>query len=160
MTLSTIERIFLLQGADLFRQVPMQDLVSIAQLCREVNFTKGEQFIKEGETGDCLYIIATGDVTVVVEGVGRIGSSRQGEVIGEMAIISSNPRVASCIADTEVTALQITHNDFWTLMEENSAVALSVLRVIVTRLEDALQKLRIQSGQPNSPSMIISRKKD
>jgi len=142
MTLSTIERVFLLQGSELFRQIPTQELVLVAQLCQEVAFTNGEMFIQAGDEGDCLYIIAAGEVSVVVEGHGQIGVNRAGNVIGEMAIISRNPRSASCIALTDVTALKIARTDFRSLMEENPAVTLGVLEVIVNRLDDTLQKLR------------------
>lgn len=151
MTLSTIERVFLLQGAELFKQVPVQELVMIAQLCQEVTFKSGERFIEAGTEGDCLYIVATGEAAIVVEGHGQIAVSKQGDVIGEMAIISNNPRAASVVALTDITALQITHADFWALMEENPAVTTSVLKVIVKRLEDTLLQLRSQSsGQKQS----------
>lgn len=144
MTLSTIERVFLLQGSELFRQIPTQELVLVAQLCQEVTFKRGERFIQAGDEGDCLYIIAVGEASVVVEGHGQIGISREGEVIGEMAIISSKPRSASCVALTDITALQITRADFQSLMEENPAVTLGVLEVIVNRLDDTLHKLGSQ----------------
>ena len=146
MAFSTIERVFLLQGAELFRHVPMQELVVIAQLCHEVNFNQGEKFIIAGDVGDCLYVIATGEVSVTVDGAGQVGMHKQGDVIGEMAIISQNPRSANCTAFTEVTALKITYRDFWDLMEENSAVSLSIFKVIVTRLNETIQKLKVQSG--------------
>jgi len=141
MTLSTVERVFLLQGSELFQQVPAQELVTIAQLCQEVTFKNGERFIQAGDDGDCLFILATGEVSIVVEGHGQIGVSKDGDVIGEMAIISSKPRSASCVALTDITALQITQADFRSLMEENPAVTLSVLEVIVNRLDDTLHKL-------------------
>ncbi len=159
MTLSTLERVFLLQGADFFRQVPMQELLAIAQLCQEVEFSKGEQFVSAGEEGDCLYIIATGSASIFVDGAGQIAESKQGDIIGEMAIISSGPRAANCLAQTDITALKITHADFWALMEENPAVTLSVLKVIVKRLNDTLQKLRAQPGVASGPSVILSRRK-
>jgi putative ABC transport system ATP-binding protein len=146
MSFSTIERVFLLQGAELFRRVPIQDLVVIAQLCQEVTFKSGERFIQAGDEGDCLYILATGEASVVMEGVGQIAVSKQGDVIGEMAIISNNPRSASCVALADITALKITHADFWALMEENPAVTLSVLQVIVKRLDDTLLQLRSQTS--------------
>jgi putative ABC transport system ATP-binding protein len=156
MTLSTIERVFLLQGAALFREVPIQELVGIAQLCQEVTFKNGERFITAGEPGECLYILATGEASIEMEGPGQIAVSKQGDVIGEMAIISNNPRSASCIAQTDITALQITYEDFWSLMEENPAVTSSVLKVIVKRLEDTLLQLRQASGKALTDSKGFS----
>jgi len=142
MTLSTIERVFLLQGSELFQQIPAQELVAIAQLCQEVTFKSGERLIQAGDDGDCLYILATGQVSIVVEGHGQVNLSKEGDVIGEMAIISNRPRAASCVALTDITALRINRLDFRSLMEENSTITLSVLEVIVNRLDDTLQKLR------------------
>ncbi|HSG42097.1 MAG TPA: cyclic nucleotide-binding domain-containing protein [Anaerolineales bacterium] len=142
MTLSTIERVFLLQGSELFQQIPAQEMVSVAQLCQEVTFKKGERFIEAGDEGDCLYILASGEVSIEVKGHGQVDNGKAGDVIGEMSIISSKPRAASCVALTDITALRITRTDFRSLMEENSAVTLSILEVIVNRHDDTLQKLR------------------
>lgn len=146
MAFSTIERVFLLQGAEFFHHVPMQELAAIAQLCHEVNFNKGERFITAGDIGDCLYIIAAGEVSVTSEGAGLVGMHKQGDVIGEMAIISQNPRAANCTALTDVTALKITYVDFWDLMEENSTVTIGIFKVIVNRLNETIQKLKGQAG--------------
>ena len=145
--LSTIERVFLLQGAELFREVPVQELVDIAQLCQETYFKKGEVFIHEGDDADCLYIISSGEVSVYLEGGEQVSVRRQGDAIGEMAIVTNNPRTASCVAITDITALRITFSDFSGLMEENPAVTLGVLKVVTENLEKTMGKIKLQPGE-------------
>lgn len=149
MTLSIIEKVFLLQGAELFREVPVQELVAIAQLCQEISFKKDEVFIREGDDGDCLYIISSGEASVYLEGDKdkQVSVRRQGDAIGEMAIVTNNPRTASCVALADITALRITFSDFSGLMEENSAVTLGVLKVVTANLESITGKIKSQPGE-------------
>lgn len=142
MTLSTIERVFLLQGAGLFHQVPIRDLVVIAELCQEVTFRSGEYLLHQGREGDCLYILAAGQVSVVMEGRGQIAVNKQGDMIGELAIISNRLHTASCIALTDITALALSRDDFWVLLEENPSVAVGVLKMIVQRLVENTQPVQ------------------
>jgi HEAT repeat protein len=135
MALSTVERVFHLQNVELFDRVSSEDLVSVAQLCQEVHFEPGEQIITAGDIGDCLYVIVAGEVEVELAGT-ETGITRISEdIIGEMAIISRNPRSANCIAESSVTALSIGYEDFWALMEDKPALALGVMKVLTQRLD-------------------------
>ncbi|MCB8942310.1 MAG: cyclic nucleotide-binding domain-containing protein [Ardenticatenaceae bacterium] len=142
MALSTIERVLFLRGVELFGQIPGEDLVHVAQVCEEVHFDAGTQFITQGDMGDCLYILVDGEVDIAIEGVGVILHRVSKNIIGEMAIISRNPRSAHCIAKTDMTALKIGYDVFWNLMEEKPILALGVMRVLSQRLDEANKNLR------------------
>jgi CRP-like cAMP-binding protein len=142
MALSTIERVLLLRGVELFSEIPGEDLVPVAQVCQEVHFDNGTQFITQGEIGDCLYIIVEGEVNIEIEGVGVVLHRVSKNIIGEMAIISRNPRSAHCIATNDITALKIDYDSFWNLMEEKPVLALGVMKVLSQRLDEANKNLR------------------
>lgn len=142
MPLSTIERILFLKSADLFTQIPGEDLVPVARVAQEVHFKAGETFIKQGDVGDCLYLIVDGDVAIDIREVGRIATRSSKQVIGEMAIITRQPRSADCIALTDVTLLKIDYDDFWELLAEKPPLALGVIRVLAQRLEEAVANLQ------------------
>jgi HEAT repeat protein len=55
MPLTTIERILLLRGVDLFQKLPGEDIALIAQVCDDVAFPAGERFITQGEVGTCIF---------------------------------------------------------------------------------------------------------
>ena len=145
MTLSTIERVLFLRGVELFNQIASEELVYVARVCQEVYFRPGEQFITQGDIGDCLYILIEGEASVVIDDVGDIFYRASKDILGEMAIISRNPRSANCIAITDITALRINYDDFWDLMAEKPALALGVIKVLASRLDEVVKDLSRQA---------------
>ena len=141
MTLSTIERILFLKSADLFSQIPSEDLVPVARVAQEVHFKTGETFIHQGDVGDCLYLIVDGEADITLRDAGHIAKRHAKQSIGEMAIITRQPRTASCSALTDLTLLKIDYDDFWELLAEEPPLALGVIRTLGTRLDEAVESL-------------------
>jgi len=147
MALSTIERVLLLKSADLFGQLSSEDLAPVAQQAQEVHFRAGEIFIHQDDPGDRMYVIVDGRASVIQRGVGEVGTRGPKSTIGEMAIIRCQPRSADCVALSDITALQIEHDDFWELMDERPVVAQGVIKVLAQRLDEAtvnLQKVNLK----------------
>ena len=133
--LSPIEKMLFLKSVDLLTLMSDEDFLWITDIAQDVHFGKGEQFIREGDPGDCLYIAVSGEIDVFVEGIGRVATCRERDVIGEMALLSGSPRTSSCIAATEVTAIKITRRLFIELLREKPELALGIIRTLVHRLE-------------------------
>lgn len=143
MALSTIEKVLFLKSVRLFDQIPSEQLVTVAQIAQEVEFETQETIIRQGEEGDCLYIVVEGEAEVMVGG-GIISHIEAKSVIGEMAILSGEPRSASCVATTHLLALKINRHDFWALMEERSEISLGIIKILVHNLSLANQMLQNQ----------------
>lgn len=157
MSLSTIERVLFLQGADLFSNIASEDLVPVAQVAKEVYFSAGKTFIAQGDLGDSLYLIVDGTASVEIRGVGQVATRGPKSIIGEMAIITRQPRSADCVATTEITALRIDHDEFWELLAEKPPLALGVIRVLAQRLDEAVANLqRLQQQIPSSEPVKVA----
>ncbi len=141
MTLATIERVLFLRSVELFSQIASEDLVYVAQVCQEVHFEPGERFITQGDIGDCLYIIVEGEAKIVLQNERELYYRVSKDILGEMAIISRNPRSAHCDAVTHITALRIDHDEFWDLMADKPALALGVIKVLASRLDETVRDL-------------------
>lgn len=106
------ERLALLSRIDLFRPLDAADRTLLAEGMRQVRFARGEEIIRQGEPGDSLYLIQSGDVSVqlTVDGhrseVARLGA---GQFFGEMSLVTGEPRAATCAAQTDVTCYVIDH---------------------------------------------------
>jgi tRNA A-37 threonylcarbamoyl transferase component Bud32 len=76
-------------------------------------FAPGEEIVREGELGDCAFIIVDGECEVV-QGAGasrvRLRSMGQGEVFGETALLTAGPRTATVVACTEMSVLVVTRD--------------------------------------------------
>lgn len=104
-------------------------------------FKKGEILIREGERGDCAYVIETGNVEILVQREGQpiqIGLRGPGSLIGEMAMIDDKPRTATVRAVDDCDVLEITREDFSRRVEAADPVLKMVMRVITTRYRDMI----------------------
>ena len=96
----------------------------LKEIMENVTFADGDYICREGEIGDCFFIITSGsvDVHVAMEDDGTkakephlwfesgklVASMSSGEIFGERAVLSNNPvRTASCIAKGQVKILKM-----------------------------------------------------
>jgi CRP-like cAMP-binding protein len=70
--------------------------------------------------------------------------------IGEMGILSRQPRSADCVALTDLTALKIDRDDFWELLAEKPPLALGVIKALSQRLDEAVANLQRLSPKAGS----------
>jgi CRP-like cAMP-binding protein len=140
-TLSLMERLVYLRRAPLFTELSPADLKRIAEIAHEHFYTDGELIAAKGDPGDEMYIIVAGEVRVVStteDGDGReIARRKPGGVVGEMSIISQEPRMASLIASGDVRTLTIEQKQFEGILRERPETRLAVLRVLCERLQEA-----------------------
>ncbi|MCB9933383.1 MAG: cation:proton antiporter [Planctomycetes bacterium] len=112
----------LLRGIPLFQSLDEALLGLLAEASEEVVFAKDEMLLREGEAGDAMYIIARGAANVV-KGEGEserlLDVLGGGEVVGEMALLTGEPRSAGVRAATTLTALRLRFPDVRKLMEES-----------------------------------------
>jgi HEAT repeat protein len=132
-TVPLVERVVFLRKAPLFAALPPQDMQPIAEVAEEHLFAEGDLIAAEGEPGETTYVIVDGDVDVIADGQ-TLAVRGSGEVIGEMSVISSRPRVASLRAKSDVRVLEIHKPAFQAILRERPDTALALMRVLCERL--------------------------
>ena len=135
-SMSPMERVLVLRTIPLFAGLSPSDLRSVADIAEERSFVDGDVIAVEGETGDELHIVLAGTVSVVrgEGGTTPVARRGQGEVVGEMSIITHAPRVASLIAEGDVRTLRIGSREFESMIRERPDVSLAVMRELAERL--------------------------
>jgi diguanylate cyclase len=126
-------------------------------------FKKGETLIREGETGDCAYIIETGNVEILVQREGQpiqIGTRGPGSLLGEMAMIDDKPRTATVRALDDCEVLEITRDDFARRVDNADPVLKMVMRVITTRYRDMIGRTETIKFIPSTPAAEASENND
>lgn len=93
----------------------------------------GSVIFREGEAGDCLYVILTGEVDVSVNGH-HVWCLRSGEIFGEMALVETRARSATAIARTDCRLVRIDERRFLFLVSQTPYFALGLLRLLASRL--------------------------
>ncbi len=143
-TLSIMERILFLRRVRLFSDLPPSELKQVAAITNEQYYLDGEVIARQGDPGEEMYIIVSGEVLVT----DRAGSQPAvelarrgpGEYVGEMAIISQEPRMASLSAHGDVRVLHIAQPQFEAILRERPETSLAVMRVLCARLKEMQQR--------------------
>ena len=96
-----------LESSHLFSQLPPADLQQLRSITRELAFPAHGEIFKEGDPGDGVYVVKSGQVAIsAVVGTGerRVFSTLgPGDFFGEMAVLDQQPRSACATAETAVT---------------------------------------------------------
>ncbi len=139
-TLSPMERVLFLRDVPLFSALPPPDLQPIAAIADEHAYRDGETIVEQGEAGDAMHIIVSGEVSVVVrEPSGHervVAVRRSGDVVGEMAVITNEPRIATLMTRGDVRVLSIARPQFESILRERPETAIGVIRVLSQRLAE------------------------
>lgn len=138
MPLSPLE---VLRQVPLFGSLPESELQAFAPLMRERRFPRGSVILMQGDEGDALYLLANGQVKVVLIGEdGReviLSVMGPGSFFGEMALLDHEPRSAHVVAMEDATLLQLRRDDFQARLRASPDVALALLRELSRRLRRA-----------------------
>ena len=137
---STLEKAMILKSVDLFASIPSQELIRVAQIAEEEEYQPGTSLCKEGDFGDCMYIIANGKVKVH-KGDRTLVELEKGAFVGDMALLDQEPRSADLTISAETTLLKISQDAFYELMSSNFEIMNGILKIISSRLRDAQAKL-------------------
>ncbi len=100
-----------LHAIPLFSSLPLTAIDRLAALVRPVAYAPGESIMRQGAPGDTYLAIATGTVSIEVDGR-FVATCGPGEGIGEIALLRNVPRTATATASTAVTGFALAGADF------------------------------------------------
>ncbi len=101
----------LMNNAPLFAPFNRNDRRDLVQKFRARDVNKGDVLVKEGQSSDGLYLVLSGEVEVDAGGT-RIATLKEGEVFGEMSLLTRSPASASVRATRHTSLLRLPKQDF------------------------------------------------
>ena len=138
-----IEKVLVLKSLNLFKETPENILADLAPLMKEMQYEQGTEIFKEGETGDCMYIIQQGNIKIH-KGNTTLAILKEKEVFGELSLLDADTRSASATADTDCILYKIDQEPFYELMDERPEVAKGFIKILCQRLRTMNEKSRQQ----------------
>jgi HEAT repeat protein len=136
-SMTPTELVLVLRRIPLFAALEPAELLRIAAIAEERSYTDGDALGVQGELGDEMHIVLEGTVHVVRADGDEVARRGTGDVVGEMSVITREPRVASLVAEGAVRTLRIGHREFEGMVRERPDIALAVMRVLAQRLGSA-----------------------
>lgn len=127
-----------LQRTPLFAGLSQEALESLVQELTLVHLGVDEILFHEGDAGDALYVIVEGEVAVLSEGPPRVEMARlgPGAFMGEVALMTDQPRSATVCAVSDSELLRIDRNTLSVVLSTHGEVMVAVLRFVRDRLVD------------------------
>jgi serine/threonine protein phosphatase PrpC len=129
----------------IFARLSERELLRVMQAVEVRAYGDGDTVIREGDRGDELFIVMTGQVAVQRGGalLTRLGP---GEHFGEMALIRSLPRSATVLAEGATELIAIKRADFFEILRKEHELAVKMLwqflGVLADRLDATSNELR------------------
>ncbi len=99
----------------LLEAVPLEAKCPLLNRMTPRHVLAGARFIAQGDEGDTFYIIQEGSCVVNVEKDGSkhpITRLRTGDIVGEIALLTGEPRTASVDAETDMILWALTREEF------------------------------------------------
>jgi len=113
-------------------------------------YRDGEEIVRQGETGDCMYVIQTGQAEAVQKKEGkevRLAVLGEGDVFGEMALFERMPRSATVRALGDMRVLTIDKKTFLRRVHEDPSLAFRILQKMSYRIRELDTELvRLKTG--------------
>jgi HEAT repeat protein len=147
-TLPLMERVMFLRSVPLFADLAPEDLKHIAEAATEHIYQDGTVIGQQGELGEELYLVISGAIRVLIDRGGtpiELAQRKSGEYVGEMGIVSGEPRMASLLASGDVRVLTIDRTRFERILVERPSVAMAVMAELSNRLRRAYQTDPVES---------------
>ena len=151
--MSLDQEVDILRKIPLFADVDPPKLKLMAFASERLTFKPGEAVVRQGDPGDAAYVIIAGTADVVVKtpsGPLTVASMECNDIVGDIAILIDVPRTATVTATSELVTLKLTKELFYQLVTDFPEIAIQIMRVLATRLENTTAQLReALASRPN-----------
>src|SRR5688572_22496359 len=131
--MTTIERVLLLQGIDLFRSVTTQQLSYIAAIAEEMDAEAGTILYRENDASDGLYVLISGAVTGSRGGdiIDRIGPNGS---FGVWALFDDQPRFTTLKVVEASRLLFVPQEEFYEVLADHVDIVQGIFKQLVQRI--------------------------
>jgi len=129
-----------LRQSDLFRDLNEIHLDLVLMVCEEINYVKGDYLFRENDPGDAVYIIAQGEVEIVLEpkkpGETQIAVATLGEnsTFGEVILVQEENRTASARCKTNASLIRLSRKRLLKLCQDYPEIGFHIMYRIAAEL--------------------------
>jgi PPM family protein phosphatase len=129
----------------LFRPLNDREILRVLQVTDVITYRPGEIVITEGEKGEELYIVLSGQLKVSRKGA-EVATLAPGAHVGEMALVRSQPRSATVTADSMSELMVIRRQEFFEILRKEHQLAVKLLWQFTGVLADRLAETTRELG--------------
>jgi CRP-like cAMP-binding protein len=117
-------------------------------------FEDGAFIIRQGDVGDCMYVIQEGEAEVVTHQDGRdviLAVRGTGDMVGEMALFEKQVRYADVRAKGRVRVLTVDKKNFLRRIHEDPSLAYRLVQTLSHRVRELSEEVTRLKGGSQTP---------
>lgn len=101
---------------------------------------KGETLFKQGDDGDSMFILLSGEIDIIVNGIGSVHIMHAGEILGEIGLVKKVPRTASAVINTDSVLLELYAETLHEVVKKQPRIGYIIMRNVAKILADRLSQ--------------------
>lgn len=125
--------------------LPEDEIKQITERLKAQSFLHGQKVVEEGDFGDSIFVIISGEAKVVAHILGNeieLATLSVGDVFGEVAFLTGRPRTASVIATDELRVMEFNRLILEEILEKYPEILKKLEDFYQSHFEDTLSKVR------------------
>ncbi|MFN0119660.1 MAG: Npt1/Npt2 family nucleotide transporter [Blastocatellia bacterium] len=149
--LTILEKIRFLQNLPIFSSCNLHQLINIATVAYEVRVPGGGAAFREGDPGDSLFCIVSGEIELLPEKA-RVPHGvpvQDGDVIGLLDLFERLPRSMTARALKDTMLLQIRREDFEEILADNNHIVQNILTQMASTIRNRLLTTIVDLQRPS-----------
>jgi Cyclic nucleotide-binding domain len=157
--LTPVERVLILKGVDLLKDVGPRHLLGLANVAREVEIFDGDAIYEETDGADALYIVVEGRVRLSNDGrtMSEVGP---GESFGTWSLVDDSARGHRAVCADTGRVLALNRDDFYDLAAADLTLLTELVRVLAKRLraltaERPPEEQRVEGEGSEKPEALV-----
>ncbi len=130
----------LLRSISLFEGLSDEDLRALSDSLERRPFAAGVSIFEQGDSGDSMYIVESGDINIHLPGEDSqrisLKDIARGEYFGELSLFDDKPRSASALATKPSVLLELQRATLKDYLQRRPGAAMAILRTMSERLRE------------------------
>lgn len=135
----------IIRRSELFSDLNDDELKNLLEIIEIVEIHTGQILFEQNDDSDSMYLLLKGDlVASSVSSTGEtkiLGYVRVGEIVGEMGLISSQPRSLTISALNDAKLLKLTRHVFEQYFESRPQPLLHILSIVINRAQNTIHSI-------------------
>jgi signal-transduction protein with cAMP-binding, CBS, and nucleotidyltransferase domain len=156
--LTAVERVLILQGADLLSDVGPRRLLGLANVAREVEISEGDTIYKEDDLSDALYMVVEGRVRLST-GERTMSEVGPGEAFGTWSLVDDSARGHRAVCTEDGLTLALHRDEFYDVAAGDLTLLQEVVRALAKRLRALVaerpEEARVEGEGVEKPEALV-----
>ncbi|MFP3942979.1 MAG: patatin-like phospholipase family protein [Alphaproteobacteria bacterium] len=147
-----------LPGLTLFEGLKPADMKALLGEFEWFSLPGGWKLMRRGQEGNSIYVVTAGSLGLFLPGRDgedyMAGQFVPGQTVGELALLSGEPRMATVVALRDTELLRLTAPVFEKLAKRHPVVMRNLARLLVRRLKETMAGRRDPGRRPSAPKTV------